>query len=299
MHFTEEVQIPTVSPTGLQKIASVSPEFKAVLPKIETHCVFVALLGELHWPVRVVVHHLSEILHGLWPHPLAVQGANCLGLPVVDGSTEICHRIFSASPPSFFVGHAFCKAPVGLPFLTWRLTESVEFLLGHATLGELRVIVNLWQDKDATPFEVRAVGQRPARKGIKSRGFVERELELLLLGDCTVAKPNQTVGKGKEILHIVLRHVDLGHHLVSLPQTHVVDKNDVVVRRAVLVQLTDQLAHFLSSWAGMCLSGPWVRQDPKCPASGHVAVHESSAWEILATAARARRERQVDGDSGT
>ena len=173
MHFTEEVQIPAVSPAALQKTASVSPEFKAVLPKIETHCIFVALLGELHWPVRVVVHHVSEILHGLWPDPPAVQGANCLGLLVVDGSTEICHRIFCASPASFFVRHAFCEAPVGLPFFTWRLTESVELLLGHATMGELRVIVNLWQDKDATPFEVRAVGQRPARKGIKSRGFEE------------------------------------------------------------------------------------------------------------------------------
>ena len=186
-----------MSPDPLQKIASVSPELKAVLPKIETHCIFVALLGELHWPVHVVVHHLSEILHGLWPDPLAVQGANCLGLPVVDGSTEICHRIFGASPASFFVRHAFCEAPVGLPFFTWRVTESVEFLLGHPTLGELRVIVNLWQDKDATSFQVRAVGQRPARKSIKSRRFVERELELFLLADGTVAKPNQIAGQGE------------------------------------------------------------------------------------------------------
>ena len=56
------------------------------------------------------------------------------------------------------------------------------------------------------------MGQRPTRKGMESRGFEERKLELLLLGDCAVLKPHQSVILGREILQFVLRHVDLGCH---------------------------------------------------------------------------------------
>ena len=155
--------------------------------------------------------------------------------------------------PPFFVRNTLCKAPVGFPLTPRGLTEVVRFKARRAAARKVPVVVNLRKDQDTTPFEVCAVGQRPTRKGIESRRFEERELELLLLGECAVAKPHQTVLLGFDIIHLVLRHVDLGDHLVPLPQTHVVDKNDVVVRRAVLVQLTDELAHFLPSGAGVCL----------------------------------------------
>ena len=142
MHFTEEVQIPVVSPTPMQKIAVLSPELKAVLPKIGAHCIFVALLGELHRHDRVVV----------WPQPFAVQGANCLGLLVVDGVAEIRHRIFCAGPASLFARNTFCKAPVGFPLKPRGLAEVVHFKARLAASRKVLVVVNLRKDQDTTPF---------------------------------------------------------------------------------------------------------------------------------------------------
>ena len=276
-----------------------SLEFKAVLPKIEAHCIFVALVGELHRLVRVVVHHRSEILYGGWPLPLAVQGDNCLGLLVVDGLAEIRHSKFCAGPASLFVRNTFCEAPVGFPLTPRELTEVVHFKASLAAARKVLVVVNLRKDQDTTPFEVCAVGQRPTRKGIESRCFEERELELLLLGECAVAKLHQTVLLAFDFLHIETAPRRSRGPPLSLA-TNSCGRQKRRRRQTRRTCPTHGPAPALSHQRGWGVSALTTgRRGPRV--AGQRARGRPRRYRVgdPGAAARARRERQVDGDSGT